>query len=189
MNHGRKIWALAAFGISSVVNPGYFTGCASGDEENAPDYKAVTAELVEVVLAANESYDLNMDGVAYRLDVDVEPIREKAEQARRPEPAFAQSAHACGTHKLVATAQACIDSYEMDVTGHVTLLRAADADADADNYEEVARDVAVTGSLEALSSSYATLRLHFNGGRVTLERQNSKTFALDTHDLQALLTD
>jgi hypothetical protein len=181
--HCRKILALAAFGISSVINPGYFAACASTpDSENTPDYTAKTAELEEVVLAASDSYDVDIDGASYRLDVDVEPVRGSAAHAWRPEHAFTQTAHACGTHKLVATAHACIDSFEMDVTGHVALLRAANGGT----YEEVG-DVAVTGSLEAISSAIATLTLQFADGRVVLKRQSSNTFVPYMHDLQALL--
>jgi hypothetical protein len=182
--HYRRLWALAAFGISSVINPGYFAGCAASEDDNAPDYNAITAGVAELVLNANSSYDLRIDEVAYRLDVDVEPVRAAQAQLEGGS-AFAQSARACGTHKLVATAQACLDTYEMDVTGHVTLLRALDAD----RYEEAASNVAVTGAIEALSMNYGTLALKFEGGRVTLEPVNvvDRSFRLGAHDLQALV--
>jgi hypothetical protein len=167
-----------------VINPGYFAGCASTEEDNAPDFSAMTAQMEQSVHEANDSYDVDIDGVAYRLDVDIEPVRSGAEQPRRPKRAFAQTAHACGKHKLVSTAQACIDSFEMDVPGHVTLLRAVSAD----QYEEVASDVKVIGALEAISSAWSTLSLRFDGGRVTLQRENAKAFELDTHELQALIT-
>jgi hypothetical protein len=144
----------------------------------------MTADMVKVVLGANDSFDLTMNGATYRLDVDVEPVRERTAQAHRPERAFTQLAHACGTHKLVATAQACVDRFEMDVAGSVALLR-----ADGDTYEEVAGDIAVTGTLEASSTAWATLTLKFADGSVVLRRENSTTFVIGTHDLQALVTE
>ena len=180
--HYRKLLAIAAFGVSSVINPGYFAGCASSThDDEAESNQAMAAAMAERVLAANSSYDLTIDAVDYRLDVDVEPVRESAQQALNARSAFAQTAHACGTHKLVATAAACIDVYTMDVIGHITLLRRADDD----NYVEVANAVAVTGTL----MSYGSLSLKFaDDGRIELQRDND-AFKLGPHTLQALLTE
>jgi hypothetical protein len=179
-----KLLAVAAFGVSSVINPGYFAGCASNDHEDEEgSNQAMTAEMTERVLAANSSYDLNIDAVDYRIDVDIEPVRESAKQALNLGSAFAQTAHACGTKKLMATAAACITEYQMDVTGHITLLRKATGD----NYSAVASDVAVTGTL----SSFGPLSLKFDGGQVELEGQLGAEYSynLGSYTLQTLIAE
>jgi hypothetical protein len=177
---GRFLLGVTAFGISSVINPGYFVGCASSESE----YQYGAVEMAELVLAANGSYELQIDGVEHRLDVDVAPARVAAEQAHLSGP-FALSAHACGNRKLVATAAACVDSSTMDVTGHITLLRASDGE----RFEEIARHIPVAGALYVFSRvlSSGSLELSFDGGRLQLTSPDADSFSLQAgSDLRAL---
>jgi hypothetical protein len=177
----RQLWALTAFGISSVINPGYFAGCTAAGED---DYQYGADEMAELVLAANSSYELQIDGVMHRLDIDLEPARAPAETAVRTGSAFALRAQACGDRKLVATAHACVSSSTMDASGKLTLLRAGDSDT----FEEVASDVAIRGTLHVFSRTLTSgnFQLSYDGGQLELLSRDGKTFALSSHNLAVL---
>ena len=183
----RQLWAASAFGISSVINPGYFAGCASPGEEDATEdgkYQYGAAEMAELVLAANSSYELQIDGVMHRLDIDIEPARTPAETASRTKSAFAMRAEACGDRKLTATAHACISSSSMEASGKLTLLRASDGDT----FVEVASDVAIHGKLHvySLALTSGNLQLSYDGGELALNSRDGKTFELSVHNLEVL---
>lgn len=65
------------------------------------------AEMTELALGANDSYDVQWNGQSYRLDLDIAPERQNAGTAQRSpraRSAFALTAHARGDRRLVATA-------------------------------------------------------------------------------------
>ncbi|HTU64017.1 MAG TPA: hypothetical protein VMF89_36375 [Polyangiales bacterium] len=181
MKHGQ-LWALTAFGISSVINPGYFAGCAASVEE--PQYQYGADEMAQLVLAASSSYELQIDGVLHRVDIDIEPARAPVETASRTGSAFALRAQACGERKLVATAHACVSSSTMEASGKLTLLRASAGDS----FEEVASDVAVRGTLRvsSLTLTSGNFQLTYDGGQIELLSRDGKTFELSGHDLALL---
>ena len=120
----RLGYGLAAFAIASVLNPGYFVGCAVSTDDG-PKFQYGSAEMTEFALAANDSYAFDYNSEDYRLDLDVEPERADPQHAEA-EPAcgdspFAVTVHACGDRQLFSTASACLDSSSMNVSGKFTL--------------------------------------------------------------------
>jgi hypothetical protein len=142
--------------------------------------------MTELALGANDSYDVQWNGQAYRLDLDIAPERQSAATAQRrslhaPSP-FAVTAHACGDRRLVATAAACVDSSSMIVTGKLGLVRASSG-------EVVASDVPFTGTLKVYSLviGRGQLDVQFDGGRVGFEGEYRGAYEVGAYDLSGLL--
>jgi len=185
----RYGYALTAFMLASVLNPSYFFGCGASDEDPSTKHAALAAAMAELTLTANDSFEFERDQVHYRIDLELEPVRALARAVpasrSRGERAFSITAHACGDTKLVATAAACIDTFSMDVTGKFTLLTSKDGS----EFEPIASDVAVTGTLRSLSRilGYATLELAFDGGQLEFSTEDGKTLTLGATHVQNLL--
>lgn len=183
-----RLWyGLAAFAIASVLNPGYFVGCAASTDDE-PKFQYGAKEMTEFALLANDSYEFDDDSEQYRIDLDIEPERADPRRAAlepgHPASAFAATAHACGERKLFASAAACVDSSSMELAGTFTLLRIRNG-----AQEVIASDVPVTGKLlvYSLVLEQATLSLGFDGGSLQLSGIYRDSFKLGAHQISALL--
>jgi hypothetical protein len=177
---------LLSFGVASIVNPGYFVGCAAPEDEDKFAYGA--AEMTEFALAASDSYSFEQGGDEYRVDLDLEPQRAAAAHAElqpaRGAGPFAATVHACGNRSLFSTASACIDSSSMPVAGTFSLLQVRNGTA-----ELVASDIPVQGTLfvGSLRLNAGTINLAFDGGRLSLDGIYGESFKLSSYDVKSLL--
>jgi len=173
-------YSLGAFAVASLLNPGYFAGCVSSSAEGGR-FKYGAAEMSELARGANDSYELELRGETYRVDLDIEP---SAVHAARGAGLFGRTVHACGDRRLIATASACVDSSSMAVAGTLSLSRLR-----AEGEEIVAREVPVEGLLmvHSLVLSQGEMDLKFDGGRLSLIGQYRGAYELSSHQLESLL--
>ena len=162
-----------SFLLASSLNPAYFAGCASSD---APGFQYGAAEMTTLARAAADSFELAAAGSRSRLDLDIEPTRAPTASASDTRALFASRAYACGNRKLFATASACIDESTMDVQGTFALLRVQEGKPD----EVVLENEPVKGQLavRSLILNGGVMDLTFEGGHLTLNSKDSKTFEL-----------
>ena len=167
-----------------MLNPGYFVGCGSSVEE--PKFQYGAAEMTELALAANDSFEVVDGAQRYRVDLEIAPQRAKVASAggAHADGLFGMTAHACGDRQLFATASACIDSSSMPLTGKLTVVRTGGTQD-----EILAQDVPVQGTLmvPSLVLDVGMMDLQYVGGRMHLEGKYRGAYRLDYFDLAPFL--
>ena len=165
--------AGVAFLAAFVLNPAYFAGCITGNDD--PEFKYDAQDMAKLVHAANDSFEFEAAGVRYRLDLSVAPAPKPGNASARLAP-FARPAYACGDRRLYPTASACIDSSSMAVTGSFALFR-----LDGGTEQAVLTDAKVDGELwvGSLNLSTGEMTLQFEGGGLEIrERRRQVVLAV-----------
>jgi hypothetical protein len=137
---------VVAFGLASVVNPGYFTGCASdadedpGTEPGTEKFEFGEAEMLGLLDEANATgpFEIMRANVNYRVEI-VFSQRVGQDQddsaGLQPRAAFMPRAYACGTRTFMQSASACITMSEVLFSARLDLYR-----LDGDGETQLVRD-------------------------------------------------
>jgi len=184
MSHAlRKVFGPIVFGFVFVVNPAYFSGCAS--EEEGPDFGE--AEMLQVLDAANDMgrWEIESEGARYEVElVLIQATGEDAMASKQAEPMFGSPAHACsGTRTFLRSAQACDTSTHLFLEGTLT-IRALDEQP----VVEVVSDLEIVGSMSAYGDSLRTVQISLQPANtpytIHLSSADARTFSLDSIDLK-----
>jgi hypothetical protein len=178
----RGFMTVVAFGFASVVNPGYFAGCASAGGET---FEFGEAEMLELMDDANVTgpFDIMSGSQRYRLEVSFE--QKSGEDADdiatlRRRPVFTARAHACGTRTFMQSAAACLTTSEVPLTATVNLYR-----IDSAGETQVVHDEAVDGRFYVWGRKLTNARIESNSSemgssrlQLSLVSSDGKTFKL-----------
>ncbi len=175
----RSLLGSLVFVAASVLNPAYFAGCGRSDE-----YQFDAEDVAALLETANGSFETQVDGVRYRVVLDLAPAGKKTggEDGYGGSP-WARSAFACGNRELslahatarfdlVASASACSDSSTMYLKGSVAVTRLG-----AD--ERVIYDGPIKlGMLEVVGFKLSNGRIDidFTGGSVGINSRDGRSF-------------
>jgi len=109
-----------AFGLASIVNPAFVTGCGLTYDFGEP-------QVLALVDAASRGgpYPFKLDGRDVSVSFTLSQARAKATSTA--EPLLVRSALACGERTFVRSAAACLDTMKVPVEGMLTVKDAAGA--------------------------------------------------------------
>lgn len=184
----RWIVTLVAFGLASVVNPGYFTGCASDDDDLASNraksakFEFGEAELLDLVDEATGPFELMQANEQYRIELMLsQAVGDDHDDTLglQPPAAFVSRAYACGNRSFMQKAAACISTTTVPLTALVSLYKRTPS-----GDEEVLHEQALEGSMMVLGSQLSNARITLNAAdqaiptRVTLSSDDGKSFKL-----------
>jgi hypothetical protein len=166
-----------AFGLASVVNPAYLSGCASATDDgpSKSELREIEADLVEDLDEVNGigAWTFTHGGEDYEVLLALSQEAGADEAASAPGARFTSTAYACGTHTFFQSASACATNYDLAVEGTLTLRRLGA------NAATIVADLAVTGTLR----SYGGLFLQLGDeGYLSLGEDS----ALDSFEAQSL---
>jgi hypothetical protein len=189
-NPSRWAATVVAFSLASVINPGYFAGCASessddlGPEPGKEKFEFAEAEMLNLVDEANATgpFDI-MDGVQrYRLEVlfaqQNGEDQDDSTASRSPSP-FSIRAYACGTRTFMQSASACITSSEVRLTATLNVYR-----IEATGETQVVKDQALDARLAVYGTKLNNAELSIGmfelnpSTRLTLSSRDGKSFKL-----------
>jgi hypothetical protein len=166
----RSLFGSLVFVVASVLNPAYFAGCGTGEEE----YQYDADDVLVLLDTANESYgsfEIASAGQRYRVALALEPAAEPTAQARLG--LWGQTAFACGNRQLNATASACYDASSMALAGSVAVIR-----LDDDGETTVFDGPIKPSTLEVfgLKLSNCNIEIDFGIGNLSLNSHDGKHF-------------
>jgi hypothetical protein len=169
----RGLMTVVAFGLASVVNPGYFAGCASGTGGEKFEFGEV--EMLELMDEANATgpFDIMSGSQQYRLELSFEQKSGEDEDdvaAFLQRPVFTSRARACGTRTFMQSAAACITSSEVPLTATVNLYRIDSA-----------------GETQVVHDEMVDTRFYVWGTKLTNARIESSSNAIGSPTLQLSL--
>jgi hypothetical protein len=186
----RWVATIVAFGLASVINPGYFAGCASdssegpGPEPGKEKFAFGEAEMLSLVDEANATgpFDV-MDGTQrYRLEVlfaqrDGED-QDDSTALRRASP-LSIRAYACGTRTFMQSAAACITSSQVLLAATLNVYR-----IDAAGETQVVKDQSFEARLTVYGTKLSNAELSIGqfetspSTRLMLSSADGKSFKL-----------
>lgn len=180
----RRTIAAAFFGLFSVVNPSYITGCGAETEEVRFTYNE--SDMQEILQALNDegAWAIESGGSLYRVELKV--AQQGAAQATRSRTSeqtpFSSKAYACGvTRMFSSTASACDVEHKstIEVEGTMDLFREQDGALTA-----VAEAQRVRGMLTVYGTSIERVELSVETeeGSLVLQSPNGSTFKVAYHE-------
>jgi hypothetical protein len=164
----RGILTVVAFGLTFVVNPGYFAGCAS-DTSEPEKFEFGEAEMLDLLDEANAMvpFELEDGGTRYRLELTLEQQagEDEAEfgSSQQPKAAFASWAHACGRRTFQSSAAACLTTSGVPLRALFSLYR-----LDSDGEVAVVEDGELGGELTVFGTK-------LNNGMVNVYTRDQRT--------------
>jgi hypothetical protein len=193
--HRSSRWfvTVAAFCLASVINPGYFAGCASstGDDDPGPEpgsekFEFGEAEMLALVDEANATspFDFTQGPDHYRVEMFFEQRagedQDDTASLQRPAP-FKMRAFACGTRTFMQSAAACVTMSQVLLTATINLYRLDGEDTTpivqnrkVDAYLSVGGYKLTNANI--ISGSYG---VGDNSTQIALGSADGKTFKLD----------
>ena len=167
----RKLAALFAFAVASVLNPGYFAGCISDQE---PDFGE--EEMLAVLSAANAMGPYAFDTDDARYEAELTFVQRDGEDARsgRAMP-LSTRAFACGSRTFLRSASACVDVTLVPVEATLTLRR-----VDQEPTVEIVSELAMDGRLRVfgLELDNAYIEIEYAAHRIDLRAGDGRNFEL-----------
>lgn len=156
----RSLAIVSAFGLASVVNPGYFSGCAS---DTGPSFGE--AEMLDLLDEANATapFEIAKPGDDYRLELSLEQLQGD-DQDTTMSALFASPAYACGQRTFRQSASACVTGSSVELRARYSLFRVAESGEET----ELVHDRELIGSLEVYGD-------HLTNGQIALSDANDGT--------------
>jgi hypothetical protein len=165
-----KLVATFAFGLASVMNPAFFTGCGS---VLGPKFSFGEAEVVALVdVAKAQRYELKTTDGSYEVVVDLSQARGDDSKSGALEPSPVKVAHACGNRTFLRSAAACLDQTDVPVSGTITIKRIAPDEITLVDKADATGKMTVYGT--ALTN--AEIEVGAGENRVSLRSDDAKTF-------------
>ena len=163
----RSSVIVAAFGLASVVNPGYFSGCTSDLE-----FEFGEAEMLDLLDEANAAapFEIAPPGANYRLELSLS--QELGQDSELLVSLLARRAYACGSRTFLQGASACYSSTRMPLRARYSLIRIADGGEET----TIVHDGELTGELDVNGPK---LR---NGSIILRDRKGEMTIQLRSPD-------
>jgi hypothetical protein len=157
-----------AFGLASVVNPAFVTGCA----RLGLTYDFGEPEVVALVDAASHGGPYRFKSDAREVEVSVALSQARGEDTSLAEPLLVRSALACGHRTFLRSASACLDTTSVPVEGTLTVKAVAGS--------IVLDRLPVTGALRVVGTHIRSAELSLTGGPnlVEMRSDDGKTFAV-----------
>ncbi|MBL8741119.1 MAG: hypothetical protein JNK04_08500 [Myxococcales bacterium] len=119
----NTLLGAAAFGLASVLNPGFFTGC----HREAPRFSFGEADVVALVESSTtQRYELKTSEGTYEVAFSVtQAPGEDSTKSAGLTPAAVRVAHACGSRTFLRSAAACLELTAVPIGGTLEIRRIA----------------------------------------------------------------
>lgn len=175
---GMKVVALAAFGLSYVLNPAYLTGCGGASEEFGYGETEMLA-LLEAVNGDGLPSVTTEDGSVVELELSLTQVagQDSAAGERAGRRPFSMLAHACESRTFLASASACIVASTVPVDGSLSLRITPPNGAPPIELSDLPVDGDLTVNGRELDNAYLDLTLKEGGGHLSFKSDGVGPFA------------
>ena len=163
----KKYFGIALMSTLWLLNP-VFLGCSV-----SPEFTFSESDMIAVLNSlSSQTWTTDVDGVTYEITVDLEQSDEEY-VAFSPEYLTLSSAAACGTRSFTATADACLETSRLHITGTVDVFNTETQELTLDTIE-------LTGFLDIFGYDLnnGILEVKYESGSMIWDSNDGKSFDL-----------